>query len=78
MQYRPAGEDGRAIAELVAAEILLAQARGTWPHLKTCANLACGVCFYDTSPNRSRVWHDTKTCGNVSNLRASRARRRTG
>jgi predicted RNA-binding Zn ribbon-like protein len=78
MRYLPASGDARAIAELVAAETLLAQARGTWHHLKTCANPACGVCFYDTSPNRSRVWHDTKTCGNASNLRASRARRKTG
>jgi predicted RNA-binding Zn ribbon-like protein len=77
MRYLPASVDVRAIAELVAAETLLAQARDTWPHLKTCANPACGVCFYDTSPNRSRVWHDTKTCGNASNLRASRARRKT-
>jgi len=78
MRYLPASGDARAIAELVAAETLLAQARGTWHHLKTCANPACGVCFYDSSPNRSRVWHDTKTCGNASNLRASRARRKTG
>jgi predicted RNA-binding Zn ribbon-like protein len=67
MRYRPAAEDGRAIAQLVAAGTLLGQARGTWPHLKTCANPACGICFYDTSPNRSRVWHDTRTCGNTSN-----------
>jgi predicted RNA-binding Zn ribbon-like protein len=77
MRYRPASGDARAIAELVAAETLLAQARGSWPHLKTCANPVCGVCFFDTSPNRSRVWHDTRTCGNASNLRASRARRKT-
>lgn len=76
MRYLPASGDAHAIAELVAAETLLAQARGSWPHLKTCANPLCGVCFYDTSPNRSRVWHDTRTCGNTSNLRASRARRR--
>ena len=28
------------------------------------------------SRNNSRVWHDVRTCGNVANLRASRARRR--
>jgi predicted RNA-binding Zn ribbon-like protein len=77
MRYVPASGDVHAIAELVAAETLLAQVRGTWPRLRTCANPLCGVCFYDTSPNRSRVWHDTGTCGNLSNLRASRARRRT-
>ena len=26
--------------------------------------------------NRARVWHDTKMCGNIINLRASRARKR--
>ncbi|WIX82772.1 CGNR zinc finger domain-containing protein [Amycolatopsis carbonis] len=26
--------------------------------------------------NNSRVWHDVKVCGNIANLRASRARRR--
>ena len=77
MRYLPVSRDARAIDELVAAETLLAQARGAWPHLKTCANPVCGVSFYDTSPHRSRVWHDTRTCGNTSNLRASRARRRT-
>jgi predicted RNA-binding Zn ribbon-like protein len=77
MRYRPIAEDARAVGELVAAETLLAQARGTWPQLKTCANPVCGRCFYDTSPNRSRVWHDTRTCGNTSNLRASRGRRKT-
>jgi predicted RNA-binding Zn ribbon-like protein len=76
MRYRPVAGDVSAIAGLVAAEILFAQARGTWPCLKTCANPVCGACFYDTSPNRSRAWHDTKTCGNASNLRASRARRK--
>ena len=49
---------------------------GTWPRLKTCAYRPCGACFYDSSPNRARVWHDTKMCGNIINLRASRARKR--
>ncbi|WP_285484298.1 CGNR zinc finger domain-containing protein [Amycolatopsis sp. NBRC 101858] len=63
------------LVALVLAEVLLAQTTGTWPRLKTCAAPACGVCFYDASPNRSRVWHDTKTCGNLANLHASRARK---
>ncbi|GMA87986.1 hypothetical protein GCM10025868_32360 [Angustibacter aerolatus] len=40
-----------------------------------CANPECGAAFYDGSPNASRRWHDVRTCGNVANLRASRARR---
>jgi predicted RNA-binding Zn ribbon-like protein len=61
---------------LVMGELLLAQRDGTLPRLKTCANPACGMAFYDLSRNSSRVWHDVRTCGNVTNLRASRARRR--
>jgi predicted RNA-binding Zn ribbon-like protein len=75
--YQPLGGGSEAIAAMIAAETLLAQTAGTWKRLKTCAHPACGVCFYDSSPNRSRAWHDTKTCGNINNLRASRARRRT-
>jgi predicted RNA-binding Zn ribbon-like protein len=74
--YGPQNVDGRAVAALVTAEALLAQATGTWTRLKTCAHAPCGACFYDASPNRSRAWHDTKTCGNINNLRASRTRRR--
>jgi hypothetical protein len=32
--------------------------------------------FYDSSKNQARVWHNTAVCGNLINLRASRARRR--
>jgi predicted RNA-binding Zn ribbon-like protein len=78
MRYQPAATDGRAVADLVAAESLLAQTTGAWANLKTCANGICGVAFYDSSPNRSRAWHNTKTCGNISNLRASRSRRKAG
>ena len=76
--YRPLGAGAGAVTALIAMESLLAQAAGTWDRLKTCAHPACGACFYDASPNRSRNWHDTRTCGNINNLRASRARRRTG
>lgn len=75
--YQPLGSGAEAVAAMIAAETLLAQTAGTWTRLKTCAHPACGVCFYDSSPNRSRAWHDTRTCGNINNLRASRARRRT-
>lgn len=78
VRYEPLESGWRAVRALTSAEILLAQAAGTWPRLKTCAYQPCGACFYDSSPNRARVWHDTKMCGNISNLRASRARRRPG
>ena len=51
-----------------------ATGRGT--RLKACRNPHCPCAFHDASRNNSRVWHDVRTCGNVANLRASRARRR--
>jgi predicted RNA-binding Zn ribbon-like protein len=77
VRYEPFESGWRAVRGLAAAETLLAQAGGAWPRLKVCAYPACGACFYDASPNRSRVWHDTRTCGNIANLRASRARKRS-
>jgi len=74
--YRPAADGWRGVAALAAAEILLAQQRGQWPRFKTCPFPVCGVAFYDTSRNVSRVWHDVRTCGNQANLRAYRARQR--
>jgi predicted RNA-binding Zn ribbon-like protein len=73
--YEPLESGWRALRALTSAEALVAQASGTWSRLKACAYPPCGLCFYDTSPNRSRVWHDTATCGNITNLRASRSRR---
>lgn len=75
--YAPGADGARGVLGLVAAELLLAARDGSLARLKTCANPACGAAFYDLSRNSSRVWHDVKTCGNVTNLRASRARRRS-
>lgn len=76
VRYEPFESGWRAVRAFASAEALLAQASGTWPRIKTCAYPPCGACFYDSSPNRTRVWHDTKLCGNITNLRASRSRRR--
>jgi predicted RNA-binding Zn ribbon-like protein len=76
VRYEPFESGWRAVRALTSVEALLAQASGTWPRLKACAYPPCGACFYDSSPNRTRIWHDTKLCGNITNLRASRARKR--
>lgn len=76
VRYEPLESGWRAVRALTSAETFLAQAGGAWPRLKTCAYPPCGACFFDSSPNRSRVWHDTRMCGNITNLRASRSRRR--
>ncbi|WP_446038172.1 CGNR zinc finger domain-containing protein [Streptomyces sp. SID1121] len=76
VEYTPSQGGAEGVSALVAMEMLLARTAGTWNRLKTCATTQCGACFYDASPNRSRAWHSTKTCGNVHNLHASRARGR--
>jgi predicted RNA-binding Zn ribbon-like protein len=77
VRYAPGAGGAAGIESLVAVELLLASRAGTARRLKVCANPDCGAAFYDGSPNNSRRWHDVRTCGNVANLRASRARRRT-
>ena len=76
VRVQPAGRGARWLAGAVWAEVLLAQHDGRWERLKVCRNPACPCAFYDRSRNNSRVWHDVRTCGNVANLRASRARRK--
>jgi predicted RNA-binding Zn ribbon-like protein len=70
------GAGWRQVAGTVLSDILVAQQRALWPRLKACRNPPCSVVFYDSSKNQSRVWHNTSVCGNLINLRASRARRR--
>jgi predicted RNA-binding Zn ribbon-like protein len=70
------GEGWRQVAGTVLGDILLAQQHELSPRLKACRNPPCSVVFYDSSKNQSRVWHNTSACGNLINLRASRARQR--
>ncbi|WP_311931128.1 CGNR zinc finger domain-containing protein [Microbispora sp. H11081] len=44
--------------------------------LRTCAAPDCGHVFVDESRNRSRVYCDSRTCGNRMHVAAYRARRR--
>lgn len=76
VRLEPAGSGWRWLASALWTEILLSQQDGTWRRIKRCHNHHCASTFYDRSKNNSGVWHDAKTCGNVANLRASRARRR--
>ncbi|CAL9635031.1 CGNR zinc finger domain-containing protein [Streptomyces sp. enrichment culture] len=72
----PVGDPGEWLEAAVWAQVLLAQADGTWQRLKLCREPACRSAFYDRSRNNSGVWHDVRRCGNAANLRASRARRK--
>jgi predicted RNA-binding Zn ribbon-like protein len=72
----PVGGPGEWLEAAVWAQVLFAQADGTWQRLKLCREPACRSAFYDRSRNNSGVWHDVRRCGNAANLRASRARRK--
>ncbi|ORV52180.1 peptide chain release factor 2 [Mycobacterium florentinum] len=76
VRLEPVGSGWRWLASALWGEILLSQQAGTWRRLKQCHNHPCESTFYDRSKNNSGVWCNVKTCGNVANLRASRARRR--
>ncbi|MEV0109960.1 CGNR zinc finger domain-containing protein [Nocardia sp. NPDC050799] len=73
----PVGQGWRRIMSAMAIEAHQAQVSNTFRRLKTCRNPRCPGAFYDRSPNNSGAWHDVLTCGNLANLRASRARRKT-
>ena len=70
------GAGWRQVAGTLLGDILIAQEHELWPRLKACRNPVCSVIFYDRSKNQARVWCNTSVCGNLINLRASRARRR--
>src|SRR4051794_29264118 len=72
----PRGQGWRYVAALVLLEVFQAQRADTWRRLKMCRNTRCTTAFYDRSRNNSGVWHPTKICGNLENLRAHRARQR--
>jgi predicted RNA-binding Zn ribbon-like protein len=75
LDARPLKAGWEAVASLITVELVIADANGTLPRIKTCARSECGYPFIDHSRNVSRMWHDADTCGNIINLRASRARK---
>ncbi|MCT9933660.1 CGNR zinc finger domain-containing protein [Planotetraspora sp. A-T 1434] len=71
---------GASIAEHLAADCGVALAHvlveDEWERLRTCAAPDCSHVFVDESRNRSRVYCDSRTCGNRMHVAAYRARRR--
>ena len=72
----PSGTGADWLAAAIWSEVLLAQRSGAWSRVKLCREPRCRTAFYDASRNSSGAWHNVRTCGNVTNLRASRARRK--
>ncbi|GLK09635.1 hypothetical protein GCM10017600_30410 [Streptosporangium carneum] len=69
-----------SISEHLSADLGVALAHvlaeGEWERLRTCSAPDCGNVFVDESRNRSRVYCDSRTCGNRMHVAAYRARRR--
>ncbi|WP_214411952.1 CGNR zinc finger domain-containing protein [Sphaerisporangium fuscum] len=69
-----------SVAERLAADCGVALAHllveGEWERMRTCAAPDCEKVFVDESRNRSRVYCDSRTCGNRMHVAAYRARRR--
>jgi predicted RNA-binding Zn ribbon-like protein len=76
LRTQPTGTGMAWLESALWGAVLMAQDRDTLRRLKLCRNSYCGSAFYDRSKNNSGVWHDVRTCGNLVNLRASRARKR--
>ncbi len=71
---------GASVAEHLAADCGVALAHllveGEWERLRTCSAPDCDKVFVDESRNRSRVYCDSRTCGNRMHVAAYRARRK--
>jgi predicted RNA-binding Zn ribbon-like protein len=76
MALLPLGTGADWLASAIWSEVLLAQRSGAWSRVKLCREPGCRTAFYDASRNGSGAWHNVRTCGNITNLRASRARRK--
>jgi predicted RNA-binding Zn ribbon-like protein len=76
VHIEPLGSGAAWLAAAIAIEAATAHAQDTFRRLKLCHESQCRTALYDRSKNNSRIWHDTATCGNKTNARAHRARRR--
>ena len=64
------------LASLLAI-VATAQADGTWPRLKACADDGCLWAFFDHSKNRRGRWCSMAVCGNQHKARQYRERARS-
>lgn len=74
--FVPARRDWDWVLSEIAADFGDLLAFGERSRMKLCANPECRWVFYDETRNRSRRWCISAECGNVSKVRAFRARKR--
>lgn len=73
-ELRPAHEGwDRFIAERLPALVAIGAHAD---RLRRCANPECGWAVWDATKSNTRVWCDTRTCGNRMKVRAFRERKR--
>jgi predicted RNA-binding Zn ribbon-like protein len=73
----PVAEGGpveRIVGRLLA-DMIWAEAEGTWERLKVCHNEECRWAFYDASKNRLGRWCNMDVCGARHKMRAYRERK---
>jgi len=51
------------LAGIIASTCVMEFAKCDVTRIKTCCRTSCGLYFYDTTRNRSALWHDENPCG---------------
>lgn len=74
MILEPAAGGVRGAVGRILAEVLAAQADGTWDRVKACRADDCRWAFLDTTKNGSRAWCTMRSCGNRAKVQAYRER----
>ncbi len=76
-QLTPSGKGADAGLASLLAIVATAQADGSWPRLKACADDGCLWAFFDHSKNRRGRWCSMAVCGNQHKARQYRERAKT-
>lgn len=76
-QLTPSGKGADAGLASLLAIVATAQADGSWPRLKACADDGCLWAFFDHSKNRRGRWCSMAVCGNQHKARQYRERTKT-
>lgn len=76
VEARPEHKDSAWVLAQIAESFVDVLANGDPRRLKFCANPECGWLFYDESRAMTRIWCDSRVCGNVMKVRRFRARSR--
>ena len=74
VKIEPERKDSAWVTAQIAESFVDFLLHGDPKRLKNCANPDCGWLFYDDSPALSRVWCDSRTCGNLMKVRRFRER----